>query len=80
MSEMGNYCIRFISPQYPYLFLFIIACVSVVFLQPIKLNISRLLTTRSDRVKCADLHPEQTWMLVSIFGGQVQIWDFVKQV
>ncbi|XP_052820724.1 coatomer subunit beta'-like isoform X4 [Mya arenaria] len=46
---------------------------------PLRLNTTRLLTTRSDRVKCSDLHPEQPWVLVSIFAGKAQIWDYVRQ-
>ena len=30
---------------------------------PLKLNIRRKLTSRSDRVKSVDLHPDEPWML-----------------
>ena len=46
---------------------------------PLRLNIRRKLTSRSDRVKCVDLHPEEPWMLCSLYNGNVHIWNFQSQ-
>ena len=39
----------------------------------------RKLLARSDRVKCVDLHPVETWMLVSLYNGNVHIWNYENQ-
>ncbi|TRY66208.1 hypothetical protein TCAL_15065, partial [Tigriopus californicus] len=38
---------------------------------PLRLDIKRRLTARSDRVKCVDLHPSEPWMLASLYNGNV---------
>lgn len=43
--------------------------------QPLRLDIKRKLTARSDRVKCVDLHPKEPWMLASLYNGNVHIWN-----
>jgi len=46
---------------------------------PLKLDIKRKLTARSDRVKSCDLHPTEQWMLVSLYNGNVHIWNYESQ-
>jgi len=46
---------------------------------PLKLDIKRKLTARSDRVKSCDLHPTEQWMLVFLYNGNVHIWNFDSQ-
>jgi coatomer subunit beta' len=46
---------------------------------PLKLDIKRRLTARSDRVKSCDLHPTEPWMLVSLYNGNVHIWNHESQ-
>jgi len=46
---------------------------------PLKLDIKRKLTARSDRVKSSDLHPTEPWMLVSLYNGNVHIWNHESQ-
>ncbi|XP_067946243.1 coatomer subunit beta'-like [Watersipora subatra] len=46
---------------------------------PLKLDARRKLSARSDRVKCADLHPTEPWMLVSLYNGNVHIWNIETQ-
>jgi len=46
---------------------------------PLKLDIKRKLTARSDRVKSCDLHPTEPWMLVSLYNGNVHIWNQESQ-
>jgi len=46
---------------------------------PLKLDIKRKLTARSDRVKSCDLHPTEPWMLVSLYNGNVHIWNYDSQ-
>ena len=53
---------------------------SDLFLQPLRLDIKRKLSARSDRVKCTDLHPSEPWMLASLYNGNVHIWNYESQV
>ncbi|XP_023944554.1 coatomer subunit beta' [Bicyclus anynana] len=46
---------------------------------PLKLDIKRKLTARSDRVKCVDQHPAEPWLLCSTYGGDVNIWNYETQ-
>uniref|UniRef100_A0A146LR86 Coatomer subunit beta' n=1 Tax=Lygus hesperus TaxID=30085 RepID=A0A146LR86_LYGHE len=46
---------------------------------PLKLDIKRKLSARSDRVKCVDLHPTEPWMLASLYNGNVHIWNHETQ-
>ena len=46
---------------------------------PLRLDINRRLTARSDRVKSCDLHPTEQWMLVSLYNGNVHIWNHESQ-
>ncbi|KAF8793648.1 Coatomer subunit beta' like protein [Argiope bruennichi] len=48
--------------------------------KPLKLDVKRQLLARSDRVKCVDLHPSEPWMLVSLYNGNVHIWNYETQV
>ena len=48
--------------------------------QPLRLDIKRKLSARSDRVKCVDLHPTEPWMLASLYNGNVHIWNSESQV
>eukprot|EP00117_Sycon_ciliatum_P018174 scpid38622/ scgid16887/ Coatomer subunit beta&apos; Beta&apos; p102 len=45
---------------------------------PIRLDVKRKFSARSDRVKCVDLHPHEPWLLASLYNGTVHIWDFQK--
>ncbi|XP_070207580.1 coatomer subunit beta'-like isoform X1 [Littorina saxatilis] len=46
---------------------------------PLRLDIKRKLSARSDRVKCVDLHPSEPWMLASLYNGNVHIWNYESQ-
>ncbi|KAH0550454.1 coatomer subunit beta' [Cotesia glomerata] len=46
---------------------------------PLRLDIKRKLTARSDRVKSVDLHPSEPWMLCSLYQGNVNIWNHETQ-
>lgn len=46
---------------------------------PLRLDVKRKLLARSDRVKCVDLHPTETWVLVALYNGNVHIWNFENQ-
>ncbi|CAB1109313.1 unnamed protein product [Ectocarpus sp. CCAP 1310/34] len=41
-----------------------------------KLEIKKLLSSRSDRVKCVDIHPTEPWVLSALYNGHVFIWDY----
>uniref|UniRef100_A0A665VZF1 Beta'-coat protein n=1 Tax=Echeneis naucrates TaxID=173247 RepID=A0A665VZF1_ECHNA len=47
---------------------------------PLRLDIKRKLTARSDRVKSVDLHPSEPWMLISLYSGTVVVWNHESQV
>nr|XP_032526450.1 coatomer subunit beta' isoform X1 [Danaus plexippus plexippus] len=44
--------------------------------KPLRLEIKRKLTARSDRVKCVDQHPTEPWLLCSLYSGDVNIWNY----
>lgn len=46
---------------------------------PLRLDIKRKLTARSDRVKCVDLHPTEPWMLCSLYSGNINVWNIENQ-
>ncbi|XP_075990589.1 coatomer subunit beta' isoform X2 [Anticarsia gemmatalis] len=47
-----------------------------MFVKPLRLDIKRKLTARSDRVKCVDQHPTEPWLLCSLYNGDVNIWNY----
>lgn len=46
---------------------------------PLRLEIKRKLAQRSERVKSADLHPTEPWILASLYSGSVCIWNYQTQ-
>ncbi|KAM3875283.1 coatomer subunit beta'-like [Diretmus argenteus] len=46
---------------------------------PLRLDIKRKLTARSDRVKSVDLHPTEPWMVASLYSGTVVVWNHETQ-
>ncbi|KAI6202597.1 WD40 repeat and Coatomer domain containing protein [Aphelenchoides besseyi] len=46
---------------------------------PLRLDVKRKLLARSDRIKSVDLHPTEPWMLVSLYNGNVHIWNYDNQ-
>ncbi|AWO99278.1 putative coatomer subunit beta' [Scophthalmus maximus] len=46
---------------------------------PLRLDIKRRLTARSDRVKSVDLHPTEPWMVISLYSGGVVVWNHESQ-
>lgn len=46
---------------------------------PLRLEIKRKLAQRSERVKSADLHPTEPWILASLYSGSVCIWNYQSQ-
>ncbi|KAF7654081.1 hypothetical protein LDENG_00074710 [Lucifuga dentata] len=47
---------------------------------PLRLDIKRKLTARSDRVKSVDLHPTEPWMVISLYSGSVVVWNHETQM
>lgn len=45
-----------------------------------RLDVKRKLSVRSDRVKCVDIHPNEPWILVTLFNGQAHIYNHETQV
>eukprot|EP00929_Paragymnodinium_shiwhaense_P048410 TRINITY_DN2447_c0_g1_i1.p1 TRINITY_DN2447_c0_g1~~TRINITY_DN2447_c0_g1_i1.p1 ORF type:complete len:916 (-),score=266.62 TRINITY_DN2447_c0_g1_i1:115-2862(-) len=46
---------------------------------PLRLDIKKKLSARSDRVKAVDFHPTEPWTLAALFSGNVFIWDYNTQ-
>ncbi|EGF82956.1 hypothetical protein BATDEDRAFT_18190 [Batrachochytrium dendrobatidis JAM81] len=46
---------------------------------PLRLDIKRKLSNRSDRVKAVDYHPTEPWLLVALYNGSVHIWNYETQ-
>ena len=46
---------------------------------PLRLDVRRKLSARSDRVKCIELHPTESWLLASLYNGSVHIWNHETQ-
>ncbi|XP_055621190.1 coatomer subunit beta' isoform X1 [Toxorhynchites rutilus septentrionalis] len=46
---------------------------------PLRLDIKRRLTSRSDRVKSVDLHPTEPWMLCALYNGHVHVMNYDNQ-
>ena len=44
-----------------------------------RLEIKKKLLNRSDRVKSVDVHPSLPWVLISLYGGTVMIYDYNSQ-
>jgi len=47
---------------------------------PLRLDVKRKLSARSDRVKCVDIHPSEPWLLGALYNGNVYIWNYSTQV
>lgn len=41
-----------------------------------KLDIKKLSSTRSDRVKGIDFHPSEPWVLTTLYSGKAEIWAY----
>ena len=41
-----------------------------------KFDIKKKLSSRSERVKCVDIHPELPWVLSSLYSGNITIYDY----
>ncbi|TID19218.1 hypothetical protein CANINC_003788 [Pichia inconspicua] len=41
-----------------------------------KLNIKKLSSTRSDRVKGIDFHPTEPWVLTTLYSGKIEIYSY----
>mmetsp|Transcript_44204 Transcript_44204/g.71965 ORF Transcript_44204/g.71965 Transcript_44204/m.71965 type:complete len:940 (-) Transcript_44204:165-2984(-) len=46
---------------------------------PLRLDVKRKLSARSDRVKCVDIHPTEPWLLSALYNGNVYIWNYSTQ-
>eukprot|EP00928_Gymnodinium_smaydae_P061718 TRINITY_DN45741_c0_g1_i1.p1 TRINITY_DN45741_c0_g1~~TRINITY_DN45741_c0_g1_i1.p1 ORF type:complete len:946 (-),score=237.93 TRINITY_DN45741_c0_g1_i1:335-3172(-) len=46
---------------------------------PLRLDVKKKLSARSDRVKVVDFHPTEPWVLSALYSGNVFIWDFNTQ-
>lgn len=55
-------------------------CMCLFILQPLKFEIKKKMKTRSERVKCIELHPELPWALVSLYSGNITIYDYSNEV
>lgn len=74
-------CIEtFVLVSFGFIFANFCCCCCFSFhLQPLRLDIKRRLTSRSDRVKCVDLHPTEPWMLCALYNGHVHVMNYENQ-
>lgn len=56
-----------------------VLCCAAACAQPLKLDIKRVLSVRSDRVKSIDIHPTNPWVLCALYSGHVHIWETTTQ-
>jgi len=48
---------------------------------PLRLEIKKELSSRSDRVKSVDIHTaDHPWVLCGLYNGNVFIWDYTTNV
>ena len=47
--------------------------------QPLRLEVKKMLSSRSDRVKAVDMHPDEPWVLAALYNGHVFIWNYETQ-
>jgi coatomer subunit beta' len=45
-----------------------------------RLDVKRQLFARSERVKGIDFHPNEPWILTTLYSGHVYIWSYETQV
>ena len=48
----------------------------VFFIKEMKLEIKKKLLSRSERVKSVELHPSLPWVLIALYAGNVNIYDY----
>lgn len=46
---------------------------------PLRLDVRKKLSSRSDRVKAVDLHPTEPWICASLYNGNVHVWNIESQ-
>ena len=46
---------------------------------PLKLDIKKKLCSRSERVKCVEIHPQQPWVVSGLYNGNIIIYDYITQ-
>lgn len=46
---------------------------------PLRLDVKKKLSARSDRVKCVDFHPTEPWTLSALYSGNIFLWDYNTQ-
>ncbi|OMJ89059.1 hypothetical protein SteCoe_8885 [Stentor coeruleus] len=46
---------------------------------PLKLDIKKKLCSRSERVKCVEIHTQQPWVVAGLYNGNIIIYDYITQ-
>ena len=46
---------------------------------PLKLDIKKKLSSRSERVKSVEIHPTQPWVVAGLYNGNIIIYDYITQ-
>ena len=46
---------------------------------PLKFEVKKKLISRSERVKCVELHPELPWVMAALYSGNITIYDYSTQ-
>eukprot|EP00468_Gymnochlora_sp_CCMP2014_P011283 CAMPEP_0167764362 /NCGR_PEP_ID=MMETSP0110_2-20121227/13982_1 /TAXON_ID=629695 /ORGANISM="Gymnochlora sp., Strain CCMP2014" /LENGTH=997 /DNA_ID=CAMNT_0007651741 /DNA_START=35 /DNA_END=3028 /DNA_ORIENTATION=+ len=46
---------------------------------PLRLDVQKVMSMASERVKCCDIHPIEPWVLSALYSGHVIIWNYETQ-
>mmetsp|Transcript_23414 Transcript_23414/g.41412 ORF Transcript_23414/g.41412 Transcript_23414/m.41412 type:complete len:687 (+) Transcript_23414:75-2135(+) len=46
---------------------------------PLRLDVQKVMSVASERVKCCDIHPHEPWVLSALYSGHVFIWNYETQ-
>mmetsp|Transcript_30178 Transcript_30178/g.49199 ORF Transcript_30178/g.49199 Transcript_30178/m.49199 type:complete len:985 (+) Transcript_30178:92-3046(+) len=46
---------------------------------PLRLDVQKVMSVASERVKCCDIHPTEPWVLSALYSGHVFIWNYETQ-
>ena len=45
---------------------------------PLRLDVKKIMSATSERVKCLDVHPQEPWIVCALYTGHIQIWNYTN--
>ena len=45
---------------------------------PLRLDVKKIMSSTSDRVKCVDVHPTEPWICTALYSGHINIWNYIN--